>query len=220
MNFVSFEEVEKVFRGKSVAIVGSAPSVLDNKPGFIDSHDIVVRINNYKLSDNAGFRNDVYYSFFGTSVKKEKEELIKDGVKLCMCKCPNSKPIESKWHEKHHKPNGVDFRYIYEFRKDFWFCDTFIPDDEHFLEVFNLLGQHTPSTGFSALMDILSFDCSIYMTGFDFFTSGIHNVDEPWRFKNESNPIGHSPNEERKWLRKNYRFRNIHLDKRLHELTR
>ena len=72
-------------------------------PGFIDSHDIVVRINNYKTGAAQGYDCDCFYSFFGTSIKKQPEDLLKAGVKLLMCKCPNSKPLESAWHEKNKK---------------------------------------------------------------------------------------------------------------------
>ena len=204
MRFVDWTEVKKVFEGKSVAIVGSAPSCLDNKIGFVDSHDVVVRVNNYRLSKGTGNRTDVFYSFFGSSVKKTPEELKKDEVFLCMCKCPNSKPIESEWHVKNGKPLGVDFRYIYDIRRDWWFCDTHVPDTGRFIGTFELLDRHIPTTGFSAIVDIL--DCSpgsVFITGFDFFASGIHNVNEPWRPGRKDDPIGHRPDLELGFLKKN-----------------
>ena len=195
------------------AIVGSAPSVLLNTPGYIDSFDKIVRINNYKLFPETGYRTDIFYSFFGTSIKKTREELKRDGVTLCWCKCPNSKFIDSEWHEKNNKPFGVDFRYIYERRKDWWFCETIIPSTEEFLEKFHELNNHIPTTGMSAIMDLSKTDTEIYLTGFDFFQSKIHNVNEKWNQKNTDDPICHSPEEEIKWLKKN-RDRFI-LDKRL-----
>ena len=207
MNFISFDEVRRRIDGQSVAIVGSAPSCAENDPGFIDSHDLVIRINNYRIinkKNGTGTRTDIFYSFFGSSVRKTKEELKKDGVTLCLCKCPDSKPIESEWHEKNGKPLGVDFRYIYETRRDFWFCDTFIPGNEHFLEVFRVLDNHIPTTGFSCIQDVLKCNPgSIYITGFDFFSSGIHNVNEPWRPGRADDPIGHDPERELNWLRRN-----------------
>lgn len=150
----------------------------------------------------------MYYSFFGTSVKKTRQALIQDGVTLCLCKCPDAKFIESDWHTKNNKPLGVDFRYIYERRKDFWFCDTFIPTTEQFREKFHVLNDHIPTTGMAAIMEIAQFDCAIYLTGFDFFTSKTHNVNETWAQKNTDDPIGHSPTHEIGWLRKHRdRFR-------------
>lgn len=219
MRFVSFEEVAQQFRGKSIAIVGSGPGSLDNTPGFVDAHDIVVRANNYKTGENQGHRTDVHYSFYGTSIRKTREDLARDGVKLCMCKCPNSKPIESEWHERMGKQVGIDFRYIYRNRAPFWFCDTFIPDDAHFMRSFELLERHIPTTGFSAILDVLACEpASVYLTGFDFFSSGIHNVDERWKAGNPDDPICHRPDLEAAWLRANCADKNVTFDKRLQQI--
>ena len=78
MKFYGKKEINEYFDGKTVAVVGSAPSVLENVGGYIDSHDLVVRVNNYKLKgyeDNVGRRCDVHYSFYGSSVKKTPEDL-------------------------------------------------------------------------------------------------------------------------------------------------
>lgn len=204
MNFISRSEARKRFEGKSVALVGSGPGAVKNQPGFVDDHQVVTRVNNYKLLGGAGCRTDVFYSFFGTSVRKTAEELRHDGVKLCLCKCPNALAIDSEWHRANGKMAGVDFRYIYERRASWWFCDTFIPTVPEFLVGFELLGRHIPTTGFSAILEILSFEPrSLYLTGFDFFRSGRHNVNEPWQQKNTDDPIGHVPEVELAWLRAN-----------------
>lgn len=198
------QQVEERFRGKHVAVVGSGPGVLDNAPGFIDSHDVVVRVNNHRCGQAQGFRTDVYYSFYGSSIRKTAAELRVEGVDLCLCKCPDAKFMESAWHRKMGKPHGVDFRYIYRDRADWWFCPTYVPPVEEFCAVFDLLGQHIPSTGFSALHLVLSCDpASLHLTGFDFFASRIHNVNESWRPGNPDDPIGHAPELERAWLSKN-----------------
>ncbi len=69
MNSCDKEYVRSIFEGKSVAIVGSGPGVLDNKEGFIDSHDVVVRISNYKIFLETGVRTDVHYSFTATQLQ-------------------------------------------------------------------------------------------------------------------------------------------------------
>lgn len=201
MRFVTFAEAAEYLRGKTVAVVGSAPSVLDNEPEFVDSHDAVLRVNNYKTGYLQGYRCDVHYAFYGSSVRKSAENLKQDGVKLCMCKCPDAKPLECDWHERNGKLLGIDFRYIYRARADWWFCDTFVPTIEHFLRSFHLLGKHVPSTGFAAILDVLACGpSSVYLTGFDFFASGVHNVDEPWRPGDPADPIGHRPELEAVWL--------------------
>ena len=192
--FIESEEAAAHFKGKSVVIVGSAPSVMDNDPRFIDSHDVVVRVNNYKISKQAGYRCDVFYSFFGMSIRKTVNELKRDGVKLCLCKCPDDKPIQSAWHEQNMMQAGIDFRTLYRRRQQFWFCDTYIPTTMEFLVLFNKLNQHVSTTGFAAIWDILKFSPkSLYLTGFDFFESGLHNVDEKWRPGKPDDPIGHRP---------------------------
>ena len=216
MHFVSRSEVLARFEGKNVAVVGSGPGVLDNEPGFVDGHNIVVRVNNYRLSQQAGQRTDVYYSFFGNSIRKTVEELKRDGVTLCMCKCPDAHTVESEWHRTHDKMIGVDFRWIYRKRAPWWFCDTFIPSKDEFLATFELLGRHIPTTGFAAIIDVLSFNPrKIYLTGFDFFRSGLHNVNEPWSEKNNDDPIGHVPERELAWLVRNALRLPIMADQKL-----
>lgn len=205
--------------GRSVAVVGSGPGVLSNAPGAVDSHEVVVRVNNYRTGKQAGFRTDVFYSFFGSSIKKTAAELKRDGVKLCMCKCPDAKIMESRWHRQHGKANGVDFRMIYAARAGWWFCDTWVPSLAEFMAHFNLLGGHVPTTGFAAILDVLAYKPrSIYVTGFDFFASRLHNVDEPWRPRNLSDPIGHVPELEQAWLAANLSKHPIRLDPALSEL--
>lgn len=219
MYFCSKEYLPNVFEGKSVAIVGSGPGVLDNEPGFVDSKQVVVRVNNHKTGLQQGLRTDVHYSFYGSSIRKNAGELKAEGVKLCMCKCPNAKFMNSIWHERNYKPHGVDFRYIYRDRADWWFCQTYVPMLNEFMAVFNMLDQHIPSTGFSAIVEVLSQrPASIFLTGFDFFSSGIHNVSEPWRPGNPADPIGHAPELERAWLAKH--GAGITMDKRLTEIMK
>lgn len=218
MKFLTFNEVVPFFKGKSVAIVGSAPSCLDNDPGFVDSHDVVCRISNYKTGELQGHRCDVHYSFYGTSIKKDRHTLIRDGVKLCMCKLPNSRPLESPWHVIHGKLNGIDYRYIYENRRHWWPCDVFVPDDTRFLRKFEMLGKHQPTTGFSAILDILECEPrSVYLTGFDFFASGLHNVDEKWKPGDPTDPICHRPDVEAEWVVNN--ARKFQLDPHLSSLV-
>ncbi len=200
--FIDSAAVREVIAGKRVAIVGSGPGSLENEPGFVDGHEIVCRVNNYKTGAAQGKRCDVHYSFFGTSIRKTAEELKRDGVRLVLCKCPDAKVMESEWHRLHGKPHGVDFRYIYRDRAAWWFCPTYVPTVAEFLHVFSMLGDHIPSTGFSAVVEILRHDpAAIYLTGFDFFASRVHNVNEPWRPGNPNDPIGHAPERERAWLR-------------------
>lgn len=163
---------------------------------------------------NAGTRCDVFYSFFGVSIKKEPDELKAAGVKLCMAKCPDF-VLPSAWHVRNKKMAGVDYTAIYQRRANWWFCDTYIPTVPHFMRTFELLDKHIPTTGFSAIMDIVGLPAkSIYLTGFDFFDSRVHNVDERWRPGNPKDPIGHRPDLEKNVVR-NLNDARISVDKRL-----
>lgn len=218
--FVSFDEVRDRLNGKRVAIVGSGPSCTVNSHSYIDHHDLVLRINNYKLGPGQGYRTDIFYSFFGSSIRKRPDELKRDGVKLCMSKVPNSKPINSQWHERNRRMNGIDFRYIYVNREFWWFCDTYIPDDERFLRGFNLLNRHVPTTGFAAILDVL--DCEpaeVFVTGFDGFTSGVHNVNERWKKGDQRDPIGHRPELELDWIAANASSYPLKFDRTLKQIV-
>lgn len=216
MKRAAWDDVAKVFAGRAVAIVGSGPGCAENEPGFVDGHDVVVRVQNYKTGPGQGFRCDVHYSFYGTSVKTTAAQLLADGCRLCMCKLPDSQPIESEWHRARGKLAGIDYRYIYRQRAAWWPCDVFVPDDARFLEKFNTLGRHQPTTGFSAILDVLA--CApraLYLTGFDGFASGLHNVDERWKPGDPGDPICHRPDLELAWLKQNATRYPVTFDQRL-----
>lgn len=218
MKFITFEEVVPYFKGKTVAVVGSGPGCLDNAPGFIEKHDVVVRVNNYRTGEAQGMRTDVHYSFYGNSIRKTADELKLNGVKLCLCKCPNSKAIDCAWHERMGKQEGVDYRYIYRNREAWWFVDTFIPTDAHYLKTFEMLGKHIPTTGFSAILDVLACQPgSVYLTGFDFFKSGVHNVSEPWRPGHPDDPICHRPDLEAQWIFENATKHPLSFDRKMRQ---
>lgn len=216
MRFITLEQAAETFRGKSVALVGGGPSALDNEPGQIDAYDVVVRINNYRTGEQQGKRSDVFYSFFGHSIRKSAVELKQDGVKLCMAKCPNAKALDSEWHERKKKQEGIDFRYIYHLRAPWWFCDTYVPTVERFVEQFEMLDRHIPTTGFSAILDVLA--CKprvVYLTGFDFFASKLHNVSDKWHPGDVSDPIRHRPDLEQQWLADHMHEHLFVLDEKL-----
>lgn len=218
-HFCDREAVRKMFHGKQVALVGSGPGVLDNERGFIDGHDVVARVNNYKTGRAQGYRCDVHFSFYGTSIRKTADELKSDGVRLCVCKCPDAQFMDSEWHRRRNRPNGVNFSYIYRNRVGFWFCDTYAPTLKQFLEWFRLIDGHVPTTGFAALLEILAHEpASLYLTGFDFFASGVHNVNERWRPGDPSDPIGHAPEKERRLLAEMMGAHQIALDPMLRQI--
>lgn len=216
-SWLTFDDAElsKLITDKRIALVGSGPGVLDNETGYIDdSFDTVVRVSNFKLTRNTGKRVDIHYSFYGSSIKTDRDVLINAGVKYCIAKCPPGQVFESPFHRKRGTINSINFDYIYESKRDWWFCPTFIPDESELHAGFDLLSGHMPTTGFSALLLLMKMNpAEIYMTGFDFFTSKIHNVNEKWRESTDNSPIRHRPDLELQFVMS---YRNeLRFDKRL-----
>lgn len=227
-----FDRFAKFIKDKRVSLVCSGPGCLDNDGEFIDSFDIVARVNNYKMrgfESKVGSRTDLFCSFFGSSIKKSRGELLEDGVRMCIAKCPDAILPETKqfnhaWHRRKNKMLGVDFRYIYQMRSKFWFCETYLPTVDEFMSDVATLGYHIPTTGFWSLMQILKAKPShLFVTGFDGFRSGIHNVNERWNEKNKGldpDPYGHDPERELLMIRDgdiSKRGTQVSFDKKLTE---
>lgn len=213
VNKVEKQHIKERLEGKRCVVLGSAPSVLENKGKVIDNYDYIIRVNNYdmeKYRNNIGSRTDIYYSFFGNSIKKTKEELNREGVKWYMSKCPNC-----YCHGSMDRLNrGGDFRWIYQKRKNFWDKPVYVPSLETYMKYFNLLKGHVPTTGFACILEILSCNPSeLYITGFDFFRSKMHNIDQVWSKKNEHDPIRHMPDWEFDIIRTlNYLDNRVNVD--------
>jgi hypothetical protein len=185
---------------------------------------VVIRVNNWKLEPqvkNAGRRVDIWYSFFGSSIRVKREAAIEAGVRLCVAKCPDAAFVRSNWHIQRRKTRGTDFRYIYKDRAEWWFCPVAVPTREQFMRRFDMLKKHVPTTGFAAILDVLDAKpASLYLTGFDFFSSGLHNVNERWRKGDPRDPIGHVPHNEAAWLRAHLAEYPITMDERLERMMR
>lgn len=222
MRWLTRSEAAARLEGRTVAVVGSGPGVMTNRRGSIDACEVVVRVNNYKLAgERTGKRTDVFYSYFGSAIRKTAAELKRDGVTMCMSKIPNAHAIESEWHRQRGQMVGVDFRAHFERRAGWWFCDTYVPTVDEFLVGFELLGRRMPTTGFAAILDVLSFGPkSVLITGFDFFRSKVHNLNERWKPRNMDDPIGHAPERELAWLQQNWRRHPIVCDPALEQLLR
>lgn len=171
------ENIAKYFRNKNVIVLGSAPSVTNTEAETIESFDIVVRLNNYRFF-NESRRIDVFYSYFGSNIRKSNETILNDGVGLVMCKYPNA---DFTSHNAGKTEDGIsgDFRTVYQGRK--FPVPHYIPPLKDFQENFDLINRIL-TTGVSAVIDILRFKPKmLYMAGFDFFGSKKHNINEPWK---------------------------------------
>jgi len=171
----SLELLKSYIDGKKLLIVGGAPSASKKSKEWYDSFDIIVRCNNYKKINSS--RTDIFFSYFGRNIKKSKEELIADGVKFLINKCPNSDMSDVI---KNYTITMADYRWIYDLRKDWWFCPLISLTEEELLSQIDLLGGFMPTVGLSAILFFKQFNCKINIIGFDCFKSGIHNLDEKW----------------------------------------
>lgn len=231
MEYLSLEQLRNTFKGKKVAIVGSGPSAMDNEKLYIDSYDEVVRVNNYKTkgisisgkhydyTDSVGYRVDYHYSFYGGSIRKTADELLADGVKAHLCKCPNDDCHVTEWHKERNQQQGGDFRPIYRRRHDFWVKPVYIPTKDHYMELFHKLGDHVPTTGFACIWEFAQMDLQeLYITGFDFMKSGLHNMNEPWNPGKQDDPVKHLPDQEEIMVKKMWqKSKFIRLDRYLRD---
>jgi hypothetical protein len=233
LDSLTFDNLKEIFKGKTVAIVGSAPSVLNNTCDMIENNDIVVRINNYKTrgidlrsvpydyTQNVGVRVDYHYSFYGGSIRTTGQELKDANCKGHLCKCPDEEIVHmTEWHKARKALHGCGWAWIYRRRLGYWVAPVYVPEKEHYLKLFNILGQHIPTTGFSCIWEISQLEPKqMYITGFDFFSSGKHNTDEMWRTKNNDDPIKHVPEVEAKLLKQwAYKNKMYKLDEHLRRM--
>ena len=177
-------------KNKKLLIVGGAPSAINKNQEWYDSFDIIVRVNNYKKVNSD--RTDIFFSYFGRNIKKSKEELIEEGVKFLINKCPNADMTELL---KNCEIQDKDYRWIYKLRKDWWFCPLISLTKEELLEQIEILGGFMPTVGLSSILFFLKFENPITIIGFDCFDSGVHNLNERW-----DGSGGHAPNKEKNIL--------------------
>jgi len=203
--------VNDFFKGKSVLILGSAPCVIDLDPDFMESFDIIVRSNNYK-NFNACTRTDVYYSFLGGSVKKNIDDIVADGAKFIFCRCPNadfSKHVDGKYIPG----KSFDARFVYELRKDWFKLPYFVQTMKNYRRNYSLIDRLL-TTGVSSIVDIMRYDPGrLYVAGFEFFTTLIHNVDEICNLN-----TGHYFPGEMELVRTLYNKKKLECTKKMEEL--
>lgn len=170
------QEFIEYIRNKSVLIVGNAPDAIKKDKDWYNSFDIIVRMNNYKKANDS--KTNIFFSYFGKNVRKTSKELLRDGVRFCINKCPNldmsnilkGKPIDVK-----------DYRWIYDFRKNWWFCPVVALSEQELLRQIDILDGNMPTTGLAAVLYFLTLPIkSLDIIGFDCFESNIHNLDEMW----------------------------------------
>lgn len=156
-----------VLKNKRVCIVGPSPSLKNsNQGGFIDSFDIVVRVNRgFPVSvdtEDIGSKTSIHYHCLNTDEysggKVYLDELHKSNVILS---CPYPKNV-FPFHAdivKFEKDNQERVKYHYI-------------DTDFYMKCADLIGTR-PNSGVCAIIDLLCFNIkSLHVTGFTFFKDG------------------------------------------------
>lgn len=149
-------EYRDYIEGRSVVVVGPAPSVVGSGGGdLIDGHDVVVRLNHAlpvpeDMAEDIGTRTDVLYSTLKRKSLLQNPQWLRTHLKAVVCPYGPVEPFD---------------RYMRQCKADF-LC----PYDEfqyHVLE--SLLGVR-PTIGFSAILHLMSLPlATLHVTGITFF---------------------------------------------------
>lgn len=160
----NYDDIISFFDGKSIAIIGGADSVFAEKKGaYIDSFDIVVRINKGIESDT---KNSEYLG--------ERTDILFQGLDDLPHCCGKVEPIE--WLKKGVKSvifpyngiaqlNSID-RYVVRAKGK---LPLYQVSEKKLKEIKNII-KSNPTTGFSAiyLLSRVNYQ-KIYITGFTFY---------------------------------------------------
>lgn len=171
---ISHKEVKKYIEGKSIIVLGSAPCVKNVTSNMLKSFDIIVRLNNYKHFCDCK-KTDIYFSFFGSSIKISEKQLKEDGCKFIVYKYP---AIDFTRHHKHQDGFALDCRN--EKYKRNWNIPFYRVPKNSFINNY-LMTDRIMTTGLSAIIEMIRLGGDVTIAGFDFFESKIHNLDEPWK---------------------------------------
>ena len=161
------------FKDENVLVLGSAPCVQNVPADDVNWFDVIVRLNNYKFF-NSCQRVDVWYSHFGTTIKKDMDAVRRDNPNFLMI---------------NYLPEG--FGSIYQTRQMWKDAFPYYKQTHaDFTSNFETVGA-TPTIGIAAILDIVRCNPSnLFIAGYDFFSSWMHNIDEPW-FPSEANGADH-----------------------------
>lgn len=157
-----------MFKNKNIIIVGPSSYLEDMGQGsFIDSFDLVVRINNIhnlnnsKLVEDLGKKTDIIY-FDGSMNNQRFKDYSICSPKLVKCTYP-----ESEWFYQDRCKTNVSV-----LKKHF---NTEVIDSKHYNHLKSNLSSDLktrPNSGLIAITDILSYPINqLYITGIDFYRS-------------------------------------------------
>jgi len=181
---IPVEKVASIIGGKSVLILGAAPSVESLTAEFMNGFDLIVRVNNYRIF-NACERTDIFYSMLGGSIKKRCGDLAREGCKFIFVKSPAKDFIVKDEKGNKNIFKSLDIEGIFRQWRMGWIeLPVYFQTIENWCWLADQIGQ-IPTTGLSAIVDIYRFKpAQMHIAGFDFFSSGMHNgyplTIKPW----------------------------------------
>lgn len=186
---VDEQYLKDYFKGKKVIVLGSAPNVVNTTAEFMESFDVIVRVNNF-TNFNACTRTDVFYSFFGKTVKRSFEDIDDSGCSLVMCKCPIGAVTVKNPDGSINSKLSDNYNWIYDYRKK-WFgvlgLPIYIQTEKNYTKDNKKIGQ-IMTTGVKAILDVLRYKPSaLHFAGFDFGMSKMHNIDKQMTIKSGDN---------------------------------
>lgn len=217
--FYKEQSYEEYLKNKRIIIVGPAQSVLKNSREFIESFDIIVRLNkslpiSEKLIPNIGLRTDILYNNLNLNDDPGRNRipnhiLEKYGVKYVACPYPPIHPF---------LPDIIYFLNQNKKKVSFHHIPT------AFYRKIEANIQTRPNTGLCAILDILRYPIKeLYITGITFFTDGYYNQYKDIKnfsmFYSQMNDGIHKQSPQREILRNMYLMdTRIKVDKNLNSI--
>ena len=180
MNFDKDDDLLKVLKGKKVAIVGPSPHIMGKSLGrYIDSHDIVCRVNevsavNYE--EDYGSKTDIIFHNCSTvsmddfSDKLKKSKNISKGLKYVICPCVKATGSDNNWHlwpDNHVSPVVNNFEKINLYNTPFYWIGI-----SNYKKAYGTFGVE-PNAGQTSILLLLQYEIeSLFITGFSFYSQG------------------------------------------------
>lgn len=165
LDHAQLEELQKMLSGKSVCIVGPAPSLSGSRLGEkIDSYDIVIRVNQkFKMGESEeidyGKRCDILIGSFNENNIKECYDnidyLLKQKMLIGVMPSSGYKPVE----------DFKDFLELNNIKHHFL-------DDRYIYKVFRDVGT-VVNSGLISIILLMNYDIKeIFVAGFTFYNMG------------------------------------------------
>lgn len=165
---------DSLLRGATIALVGNAGYLAETQQGeFIDSHDIVIRMNNFRTSGFepcVGRRTDVFLTNFWEDIDFVSPDAA--GARFVASSMPNNfRTVRRRGVALRHGPM------ITAGMRKMGRREVFVPPLEWFLQRISQIGRY-PTTGGVGVMlaveHLLASARSLYITGFSFFEGRNH----------------------------------------------